>query len=75
MTLKPDVAFTKAMRFDQQRPHMARLPERQRAAARADQKGPGGQAELLELPTVKASVWAALMARFVSPFNRHPHTL
>ena len=37
------IAFTKAMRFEQQRPHMARLPERQRAAARADQKGPGGK--------------------------------
>ena len=60
------------MRLEQQRPHMPRLPKRQRAAARADQERAGGQAELLELPRVKASVWAALMARFGSPFNRSP---
>ena len=36
--LKRDGGVTKAVRSDQQRPHMVRLPQRERASTRADQK-------------------------------------
>ena len=44
-----DGAFAKAVRREQQRPHMARLPQRQRAAARADQRSGRCKPKLLEL--------------------------
>jgi hypothetical protein len=38
-----DIAFAETVRRKQARPHMPRLPQGKRAAAGADQKGPGGQ--------------------------------